>query len=82
MPSLRSSRGCVVDRNVASSLGWRGIHPYREAGSGSPGTVTGGADDSALVNVAGADKAFGHIVSTYERRRDLAVGCRRYLEST
>lgn len=58
----------MVDRNVASSQGWRGNYPYREAGSGSPGTIASGADDSALVNVAGADKALN---------KSLAHGCRR-----
>lgn len=34
-----------------------GVIPYREAGSGSPGTVAGSADDSALVHMTGADEA-------------------------
>lgn len=34
-------------------MGW----PYRKAGGGSPGAVTGDADDGALVNVAGANEA-------------------------
>lgn len=47
-----------VDHNVASSsLEWRGNYSYREAGSGGPGAVASGADDSALVNVSGGDEA-------------------------
>lgn len=38
-----------------------GTAAYREAGSCGPGAVTGNADDGTLVNVAGADEAFGKI---------------------
>lgn len=36
---------------------WSGIFPYSKTRGSSPGAVTGGTDDGALLDMAGADKA-------------------------
>lgn len=57
-------------------------HPYRETGSGGPGTVTSGADYGALVDVAGGDEALGYLVSIMGSRRGCGGSAVVYLVST
>lgn len=67
---------------------------YLEVGRGSPGAVSSGADDGALIDVTGANKAVVKILSAfarYSRRRQGHNACsqlwlgnvgEKYLEST